>query len=40
MIPIAPRAFEHWDGGWRVEPGPFTLRAGRSAADLPLETTV
>ena len=33
-IPLAPRAFEHWDGGWQTEPGEFVLEAGRSVADL------
>ena len=33
-IPLAPRAFQHWDGGWQTEPGAFVLEAGRSVADL------
>ena len=33
-VPLAPRAFQHWDGGWETEPGAFTLEAGRSVADL------
>jgi beta-glucosidase len=35
-VPIARRALEHWDGGWRLEPGAFTLAAGSSLAALPL----
>jgi beta-glucosidase len=33
-VPLAARAFQHWDSGWQTEPGDFTLEAGRSAADL------
>ena len=29
-IPLSPRAFQHWDGGWQTEPGEFVLEAGRS----------
>jgi beta-glucosidase len=35
-VPIARRALEHWDGGWQLEPGTFTLAAGSSLAVLPL----
>ena len=35
-VPIARRALEHWDGGWQLEPGTFTLEAGSSLAALPL----
>ena len=35
-VPIARRALEHWDGGWQLEPGTFTLAAGPSLAVLPL----
>jgi beta-glucosidase len=38
-VPLAPRAFQHWDGGWQTEPGSFTLEAGRSVADLRVSTT-
>jgi beta-glucosidase len=32
---------EHWTaGGWAVEPGTFTVHAGRSAGDLPLSASV
>ncbi len=39
-VPLSPRAFQHWDDGWKTEPGEFTLEAGRSVADLRLRTTV
>ena len=39
-IPLAARAFQHWDGGWRTEPGPFVLEAGRSVADLRVSSRV
>ena len=35
-VPIARRVLEHWDGGWQLEPGTFTLAAGSSLAVLPL----
>jgi beta-glucosidase len=35
-VPIARRALEHWDGGWRLEPGTFTLCAGSSLDMLPV----
>ena len=31
-IPLAPRAFQHWDDGWQTEPGDVRLEAGRSVA--------
>jgi beta-glucosidase len=36
-VPLARRAFEHWAGGWAVEPGPYLLTVGFSAGDRPLE---
>jgi beta-glucosidase len=33
-VSLSPRAFRHWDGGWQIERGMFTLEAGRSIADL------
>ncbi|MBO2448686.1 glycoside hydrolase family 3 C-terminal domain-containing protein [Actinomadura barringtoniae] len=41
-IPIAARAFQHWNGHvWATEPGPFTLHlassAGNTLADLPIQ---
>ena len=32
-ISIDPRAFQHYDGGWRQEPGSFTVLIGRHAED-------
>lgn len=39
-VAVDVRTFAHWDNGWRYEPGLFTLRAGSSAIDLPLDTTI
>lgn len=39
-VRVPRRAFAHWDEGWRVEPGEFTLHVGFSVADLPEELTV
>jgi beta-glucosidase len=42
-VTVAPRAWQHWseqDGGWRTEPGGFTVFAGRSVEDLPLHMEV
>ena len=38
-VPLSPRAFQHWDGGWQTEPGEFVLEAGRSVADLRLTSS-
>ncbi|MGW9113009.1 beta-glucosidase [Microbacterium sp. NPDC055683] len=35
-VDLPERRLAHWDGGWHVEPGAYTLRAGASVADLPL----
>ena len=35
-VAVPARRLAHWVGEWVVEPGAFTLRAGASAADLPL----
>jgi beta-glucosidase len=35
-IPLPARAFEHWDAGWRTEPGRFTVHVGTDAEHLPL----
>jgi beta-glucosidase len=41
VVDVAPRMVEHWTaGGWAVEPGTFTVHAGRSAGDLPLSASV
>jgi beta-glucosidase len=38
-VPLAVRAFQHWDAGtWRLEPGEFRLAIGRSATDVRLTT--
>ncbi|HEX6684238.1 MAG TPA: glycoside hydrolase family 3 C-terminal domain-containing protein [Candidatus Limnocylindrales bacterium] len=39
-IPIGRRALAHWDGGWQVEPGRYTVHIGSSATDLPLTVDV
>jgi len=42
-LTIDPRAFAHWGaarGAWAVEPGPFELRVGPSAAEQPLRATI
>ena len=42
-VPLHRRAFEHWDsarGHWVLEPGRYTLSAGRSSGDLPLATEI
>ena len=39
-VPLAPRAFQHWDDGWQTEPGTFTLEAGRSVADLRVSSAL
>lgn len=35
-VAVAPRAWQHWDSGWRTEAGTFTVAAGGSSAHLPL----
>jgi len=35
-VPVAARRFAHWDGGWQLEPGEYTLLAGGSVVDLSL----
>jgi beta-glucosidase len=37
---IGPRAFQHWDGGWRTDPGEYALHFGTSVTDTPLGITV
>ncbi|WP_116952212.1 glycoside hydrolase family 3 protein [Jiangella endophytica] len=39
-VPVRPRALEHWDGGWRGEPGAFTVHAGSNVLDLPLSAEI
>ena len=36
-IPLPARAFEHWDAGWRTEPGRYTVHIGTDATHLPLQ---
>ncbi|MDT0181754.1 glycoside hydrolase family 3 C-terminal domain-containing protein [Microbacterium sp. ARD31] len=37
-IPLPTRRFAHWaEGAWRLESGEYTLRAGASVVDLPLD---
>ncbi|KAA9107694.1 glycoside hydrolase family 3 protein [Microbacterium rhizomatis] len=36
-ITIPERRLAHWSGGWVVEPGEFTLHAGASVGELPLQ---
>jgi beta-glucosidase len=37
-VTVPRRALAHWDDGWIVEPGVFTLRVGTSVEDLPFST--
>lgn len=39
-IEVPARAFAHWDGSWRYEPGTFTLHVGASVADEAGTTTL
>ncbi len=40
-IPLPWRVFAHWaDGAWHVEPGRYTVRVGRSVAELTLRGEV
>ncbi len=39
-IPVSRRALAHWDGGWQVEPGRFTLRIGSAVDTLPHQVVV
>jgi beta-glucosidase len=36
-VSVPERRLAYWHAGWVLEPGVFTLRAGASVADLPLE---
>ncbi|MFF6998201.1 glycoside hydrolase family 3 C-terminal domain-containing protein [Streptomyces sp. NPDC008313] len=43
VVRVPARALRHWcveSGGWRTEPGPWQVLAGRSAGDLPLTCAV
>lgn len=39
-VTLAPRAFTHWDDGWRTEPGVYTVHVGTDAENLPLSATL
>ncbi|MFD1718047.1 beta-glucosidase [Georgenia deserti] len=36
-VPVPARRLAHYDGGWHVEPGSYTLQVGASATNLPLD---
>lgn len=35
-VAVPGRRLAHWNGGWEIEPGAFTLQVGASVADTPL----
>lgn len=37
-VPVAPRRLAYWDDGWIIEPGRYTLSAGWSVIEQPLQT--
>jgi beta-glucosidase len=37
---LGARAFSHWDGGWKISPGCYTVLAGSSSRALPLARRV
>lgn len=39
-IEIPSRAFAHWDDGWHIEPGTYTVHVGNHVNDLPLTVAV
>lgn len=42
-LALDAQSFSYWsiaDHGWRVQPGGYTIRAGDSSADLPLQATI
>ena len=39
-ITVPARAFAHWDGSWRYEPGAFDVAVGTSSVDLPLTASI
>ncbi|QCR44455.1 glycosyl hydrolase [Curtobacterium sp. SGAir0471] len=39
-IEVPARAFAHWDGAWRYEPGTFELHVGASVVDLAGSATL
>lgn len=40
QVQVPGSRFAHWEDGWRIEPGAFTLRIGGSVEDLPLRTVI
>ena len=39
-ITIRARDLAYWDDGWQQEAGTYQLRAGTSAAELPLRAAI
>ena len=39
-VELPRRVFEHWQDGWALEPGTFTVQAGPNVADLPLRAEI
>ena len=42
-LPLSARAFSYWsiaDHAWRIQPGDYTIKAGDSSANLPLEASI
>jgi beta-glucosidase len=39
-VRVPRRRFEHYDDGWRLEPGAYRLHVGTSLADLVAEAEV
>ena len=37
---LGPRAFAHWDDGWKLTPGCYRVLAGSSSRALPLHRAV
>jgi beta-glucosidase len=40
QISVRKREFQHWDSGWSLEAGKFTVHVGSNVQDLPLHTTI
>ena len=34
-VTLGARSFSHWDGGWKITPGCYTVLAGSSSRSLP-----
>ena len=39
-LTLPPRAFAHWDTGWRTEPGTYTVHVGTDAEHTPLSAPI